>query len=147
MFWEIDALGDGIRIIRAIINKASGTVLDHYLAQRLEAYTGDMITDPHHQWKIIPCNCGFSYFEIVNVATGQYLEERSRGRPSVNATLPMVLSRDDRSHLWDFVSFRSGWFDLHVWDDDVLSVFLPSLQQNEATELEHRIQKRPPGRS
>ena len=130
-----------------IIKKASGTMLDHCLGKLLEAYTGDMITDPHHQWKLTLCNCGFPYFRIVHVANGQYLEERSRGRPSVNATLPMNVSRDDRSHLWDLVSFRSGRFDLRVWDDDVLSVFLPSLQQNEATEIEHRIQKRPPRRS
>ncbi|EMD34346.1 carbohydrate-binding module family 13 protein [Gelatoporia subvermispora B] len=132
----------------AIISKVSGTVLDHYYSKRVEAYY-DTTDHPNHQWRLLPCPCGERYFQIVNVATGRFLEERETGIPNANATTPMNPTNptdNDRAQCWELVSTRLGDYDLIIADDDVLQRLLPYSQPDVASELEHHIVKRAPGR-
>ncbi|EMD34345.1 carbohydrate-binding module family 13 protein [Gelatoporia subvermispora B] len=134
--------------IYAIISKVSGTVLDHYKNERIDAYT-DITSSTHHQWQLLPCPCGERYFQIVNVAHGRFLEERKTGVPNANATPPMNPTNptdNDRTQCWELVSTRLGEFDLIVADDDVLQRLLPYSQPDISSELEHHIVKRAPGR-
>lgn len=105
---------DGVFVI---ISKASGMVLDHFNGSRIEAYTDNMVNDPHHCWKVIPCSCGKDYYEIVNVATGRYLEERVTGTPNANATQLMDMSKDGRAQCWNIMSPEGCVFDNLFTDD------------------------------
>ena len=132
----------------AIINKLSGTVLDHYGGSSIEALNDDT-NDNHHKWKLIPCPCGENYFQIKNVSTGHYLEERVDNVPNANATDPMNPdnpSDNDRSQCWEIISSRMNDIDLVVMDDDVMQAELPYLQPSDAETLRHRIVERAPGK-
>ncbi|EMD34360.1 carbohydrate-binding module family 13 protein [Gelatoporia subvermispora B] len=124
-----------------IVSKVSGTVLDHYYAERIEAYS-DVVNHPYHQWQIIPSSCGERYFQVVNVATGRLLEERETGTPNANAT---NLTDCDRAQCWELVSARLGDFDLITADDDVLQLLFPYVRPDIASELGRHILQRAPG--
>lgn len=87
--WYLDILsGEDSSPIYAIINKESGMALDHWGGKRIEAQNDD-INDPYHQWRLIPCPCGENYFQIQNISTNQYLEERVDNVPNANGMTPM----------------------------------------------------------
>ncbi|KAL5530935.1 hypothetical protein ACEPAG_3811 [Sanghuangporus baumii] len=134
--------------IYAIINKVSGTVLDHWGDVRIAAENDDT-SDTHHQWKLLSCPCGENYFQIQNVATGHYLEEREDGVPNAKATDTMDMDNPtdtDRAQCWELVSNRLQDIDLVTLDDDVLQGTLPYLQPDNADTLRHRIVERAPGK-
>ncbi|RPA97197.1 hypothetical protein L873DRAFT_1809985 [Choiromyces venosus 120613-1] len=134
--------------IYAIISKVSGNVLDHWDGSRIEAYNDDR-SDPHHRWKLVPCPCGERYFQIQNVATSRYLEERETGVPNANATTPIDhtnVTESHRAQCWELVSSRFGDFDLSIMDDDVLRTLLVYMQPDDSSTISHRIVKRAPGR-
>ena len=139
-----DATGDPVY---AIISKISGNVLDHWGGRRLAAYNDDTV-DRHHRWRLVPCPCGEAYFQIANVQTGRFLEERTTGSPNANATGPAQHPPTDehRAQCWELVTARYKGFDLFIMDDDVLRGVPPYLQTNDSSELEHRIMKRSPGK-
>ncbi|UNI25034.1 hypothetical protein JDV02_010743 [Purpureocillium takamizusanense] len=147
--WYLDiVLGEDDSAIYAIINKASGTVLDHWAGERIEAQDDDT-SDPHHQWRLIPCPCGENYFQLQNVGTDRYLEERVDKVANATATTPMnpdSPEHNDQAQCWELVSARVGGFDLIDIDDDVLQRILMYLQPGDAKALKHRIVKRAPGK-
>lgn len=132
----------------AIINKVSGTVLDHWGGERIEA-SNDDTNDQHHQWKLLPCPCGDNYFQIQNVSTGHYLEERVDNVPNATATDTMNMNNPtatDQAQCWELVSNRMQAIDLITLDDDILQGMLPYVQPSDADTLRHRIVERAPGK-
>ncbi|KAI0730523.1 hypothetical protein C8Q76DRAFT_854234 [Earliella scabrosa] len=147
--WYLDVLaGEEDSSVYAIISKSSGMVLDHWAGERIEAQNDDVV-DPHHQWRFIPCACGENYFQIQNVSTSRYLEERVDNVPNATATTPMNPDKPadhDRAQCWELVFARVGEFDLINVDDDVLQRLLPYFQAQDSETLRHRIVKRAPGK-
>ena len=145
--WYLEVLsGTDSSTVYAFINKVSGMVLDHWGGTRIEAQTDDT-GDPHHQWMLVPCPCGENYFQVQNVSTDRYLEERVDNVPNANATTPIDhTTNNDRAQCWELVSAHVGNFDLINVDDDVLQRLLPYFQSNDSETLGHRIVKRAPCR-
>ncbi|KAL9585731.1 MAG: hypothetical protein Q9212_001350 [Teloschistes hypoglaucus] len=147
--WYLEVLsGTESSTVYAIINKISGMVLDHWDGTRIEAQTDDT-GDPHHQWRLVPCPCGENYFQVQNVSTDRYLEERVDNVPNANATTPIDhTSNNDRAQCWELVFTHVGNFDLINMDDDVLQRLLPHFQSNDSeisdivSSSEHRAGKR-----